>query len=89
MKKFEKFTAHAAAADQNWPARRRRHNDVGAGLYFVLRMKCQEMFDFSSISDSNLRFTGVGFYLFFFHLGRKTRRTKIFIWVNVCLVELE
>ena len=23
-----------AAADQNWPARRRRHNDVGAGLYF-------------------------------------------------------
>jgi len=23
----------ATAADQNWPARRRRHNDVGAGLY--------------------------------------------------------
>jgi len=23
----------AAAADRNWPARRRRHNDVGAQLY--------------------------------------------------------
>jgi len=43
--KLEKFTARAepppvifwdrrrSSADQNWPARRRRHNDVGAELY--------------------------------------------------------
>jgi len=30
------FDRRHAAADRNWPERRRRHNDVGAQLYILL-----------------------------------------------------